>query len=106
SELRGSIEDIARHAADLTERPDVDGLDLLAYRHRSVPPDDLARAVVAAARGPVIVAGSIDGEERIRAMAKAGAWAFTIGGAVFDGRLPGAPSIAAQVDWAVETGRQ
>ncbi len=105
SELRGSIADIARHSADLTARADVDGLDLLAYRHRGVPPDDLARAVVEAARRPVIVAGSIDREERITAMAKAGAWAFTIGGAIFDGRLPGAPSVAAQVDWALQIGR-
>jgi len=102
SELQGSIEEISRHAAELTARPGVTGLDLLAYRHGGVNPAVLTRAVVESAAGPVIAAGSVDREERIRALADAGAWAFTIGGAVFEGRLPGAPSIADQVEWALE----
>jgi hypothetical protein len=102
SELRGSIEGIASHAAELTSHPAVGGLDLLAYRHLTVDPVDLTRAVVAASKGPVVVAGSIDGAERIRAVAEAGAWAFTIGGAIFDGVLPGAPDIGAQIEWTLQ----
>ena len=49
----------------------------------------------------MIVAGSLDSEARIKAVAKAGAWGFTIGQAIFAGRLPGAPSIPAQVDWVL-----
>lgn len=105
SELQGSIEEVAAHAARLTGHEGVHGVDLLAYRHRGVSPEALASAVVAAADGPVIVAGSIDSEDRIRAMAEAGAWAFTIGGAVFEGRLPGGPSLPAQVEWALAVGR-
>ena len=30
-------------------------------------------------------------------MAAAGAWGFTIGGAIFEGRLPGAPGLAGQI---------
>ena len=30
-------------------------------------------------------------------LARAGAWGFTIGGAIFEGRLPGGPDVAAQV---------
>ena len=78
SELHGSIEDIASHAAELTSQPGVGGLDLLAYRHRTVDPLELTRAVVAASQGPVVVAGSIDPAERIQGVAKAGAWAFTL----------------------------
>ena len=102
SELRGSVEDIASQAADLTAHPAVGGLDLLAYRHQTVDPIDLTRAVVAASQGPVVVAGSIDRAERIGAVAGAGAWAFTIGGAIFDGVLPGAPDIGAQIEWTLQ----
>ena len=102
SELRGSIEEISLQAADLTARPGVAGLDLLAYRHSGVDPVALTRAVVESSSGPVIAAGSVDREDRIRALADAGAWAFTIGSALFDGLLPGAPSIPAQVEWVLE----
>ncbi|GBE22959.1 hypothetical protein BMS3Bbin01_02337 [bacterium BMS3Bbin01] len=106
SELQGSVEEIAAQAKELTARPGVDGLDLLAYRHRTVDPAELTRAVVASSSGPVIAAGSVDRAERIRALRDAGAWAFTIGGAIFDGRLPGAPSLAAQIEWALEVAAQ
>ena len=33
----------------------------------------------------------------VRTLAEAGAWGFTIGGAIFEGRLPGGPDVAAQV---------
>lgn len=102
SELQGSVSDIVAHAEQLTARPGIQGLDLLAYRHRTIDPVDLTRAVVEASSGPVIVAGSIDGVERIQAMQSAGAWAFTIGAAIFEGRLPGAPSLAAQIEWVME----
>ena len=62
------------------------GADLLAYRATEAEP----LALVKAARrglgsGYLIVAGSITTPERIRAIADAGADAFTIGTAVFDG---------------------
>jgi hypothetical protein len=34
---------------------------------------------------------------QIHAIAAAGAWGFTIGGAIFEGLLPGGPDIAAQI---------
>lgn len=102
SELRGSLADIASQAAELTGHPAVGGLDLLAYRHLTVDPVDLTRAVVAVSNGPVVVAGSIDRAERIRGVGGAGAWAFTIGGAIFDGVLPGAPDLAAQIEWTLQ----
>lgn len=105
SQLEGSIQQIADHASELTARDGVYGVDLLAYRHRDVDPEELTRAVVERAGGPVIAAGSIDAEDRIRAMAKAGVWAFTIGGAIFDGKLPGGPLVAAQIDWVLATAR-
>jgi hypothetical protein len=97
STLEGRIDEIAADASALTARAGVHGLDLLAYRHRTADVPRLVRAVVEASSGPVIVAGSVAGPDQIRALAAAGAWAFTIGGAIVEGRFPGGPDIAAQV---------
>lgn len=104
SVLEGTLDEIVASARDLTSRPGVDGLDLLAYRWEGDVPE-LVRDVVAASAGPVIAAGSVDSGERIGALAAAGAWAFTIGGAIFDGRLPAGSSVREQVDCALAFAR-
>ena len=95
--LLGSVADIAQDAKDLTAMDGVFGVDLLAYRHPEEDPLEVTRQVVDASSGPVIVAGSIVTAEQIRQVAARGAWGFTIGGAIFEGRLPGAPDLAAQI---------
>lgn len=97
SQLRGSIDEIATDAAALTARPGVHGLDLLAYRYDG-DVEALTAAVNERSSGPVIAAGSVDSLERISALARIGVWGFTIGGAIFDGRFAGAPSVPAQVE--------
>jgi NAD(P)H-dependent flavin oxidoreductase YrpB (nitropropane dioxygenase family) len=97
SVLEGEVDEIAASAAALTERPGVHGLDLLAYRHATADIAALTRAVVDAAHGPVIAAGSVTSPDQIQTLARAGAWGFTIGSAIFDGLLPGAPGVATQV---------
>lgn len=99
--LEGSIEEIAAHAAELTAREGVYGLDLLAYRHATADIDQLTRAVVAASRGPVIAAGSVVDDDQIRLLGAAGVWGFTIGSAIFDGLFPGAPSVVDQVRYVL-----
>jgi DhnA family fructose-bisphosphate aldolase class Ia len=97
SVLLGEISEIAASARDMTAMDGVYGLDLLAYRHPSADVAELTRAVVRAAAGPVIAAGSVTSTDQIRVLAEAGAWGFTIGSAIFEGRLPGGPSVAGQV---------
>lgn len=97
SVLEGTIEEIADDARRLTATPGINGVDLLAYRHPSADIDALTRAVVAASEGPVIAAGSVVGFDQIELLARAGAWGFTIGSAIFEGKLPGGPDVAAQV---------
>ena len=97
SVLLGSIAEISNDARELTALDGVYGLDLLAYRSPDQDPIALTRDVVAASAGPVVVAGSIATAEQIRLVASAGAWGFTIGGAIFEGRLPGAPDLAGQI---------
>ena len=98
--LEGTVKDITESARALSARDGVDGLDLLAYRWTGDVPA-LVRSVVAASAGPVIAAGSVDSAERIQALNDAGAWAFTIGGAIFDRKLPAGPSVREQVDAAL-----
>jgi hypothetical protein len=97
SELDGELGEIAGHGRSLTALDGVHGLDLLAYRHRRLDPAALTRAVADAAAGPVIVAGSIASHAQIGDVAAAGAWGFTIGGAIFEDRLPGAPGVPGQL---------
>jgi hypothetical protein len=97
SVLEGTVPQIAADAARMTSMPGVHGVDLLAYRHPTADVAGLVQAVVAAAHGPVIAAGSVTSAEQIRTLAAAGAWGFTIGGAIFDGRLDGGPDVADQV---------
>jgi hypothetical protein len=91
--------DVGRLTADATEMTgSVDGINLLAFRHTTLSGMDVLRGVLANVSLPVIVAGSIDSVARVREVSDSGAWAFTIGGAVLDGRIePGAP-LASQIE--------
>jgi hypothetical protein len=98
--LRGSIEEIV---AD-TERAaalGVDGINLLAYRYDG-DVEALVRAVVGATDLPVICAGSVDSVDRIRALDRCGAWAFTIGTAALDGALVDGAPLSGQLQAALE----
>ncbi len=97
SVLTGSVAGIAEHAHRLSETPGVDGLDLLAYRFDGDVPS-LIGEVVSASRVPVVVAGSIDSDERIRVVRDASAWGFTIGGAVFDRAFVRDGTLADQIE--------
>lgn len=83
------------------------GVDLLAYRATEADPLDLVRAARAATTGRLVVAGSITGADRIRELAAAGADAFTIGSAAFDGSLrPRAGTLAAQLGAVLDVVRE
>ncbi|MEM7270497.1 MAG: methylglyoxal synthase [Pseudomonadota bacterium] len=87
SVLEGSIEDITESARRLVDLEHVHGLDLLAYRHAG-DVSALMTEVCAAAAKPVVMAGSIDREDRIIAAARAGAAGFTVGTAALEGAFP------------------
>ncbi len=61
------------------------GVDLLAYRATEDDPLALVRAARRGMTGTLLVAGSVQTPAQIRALAEAGADAFTIGSAAFDG---------------------
>ncbi len=97
SVLEGTIESIAESARQLTSRPGVDGLDLLAYRWQGDVPA-LIGAVASASAGPIVVAGSIVTADQIRIVTERKAWGFTIGGAVFDRVLVPGGSLRDQIE--------
>lgn len=75
------------------------GVDLLAYRATDAEPLDLVRAARrGVGDGRLIVAGSVHSPSQIHALAAAGADAFTVGSAVFDGTFsPTCGSLRSQV---------
>jgi hypothetical protein len=83
--LGGGPEEVAAHCKAFVARGCA-GVDLLAYRATDAEPLDLVRAARRALGDrTLIVAGSVDQPDRIAALADAGADAFTIGSAVFNG---------------------
>ena len=98
--LRGSIDEIVADTRRATELG-VDGINLLAYRYDG-DVEALVRAVVGATDLPVICAGSVDSAERIRALDRCGAWAFTIGTAALDGALVDGAPLSGQLEAALE----
>jgi hypothetical protein len=83
------------------------GVDLLAYRATEADP----LALVSAARrglggGTLLVAGSVARPEQVRALAAAGADAFTVGSAVFDGSFaPNVGSLRSQLRAVLDAAR-
>jgi hypothetical protein len=61
------------------------GVDLLAYRATEAAPLELVRAARRGTPGYLLVAGSVHSAAQIQALREAGADAFTIGSAAFDG---------------------
>ena len=82
--LGGDADMIERHCKDFESRGCA-GVDLLAYRATDAPPLDLVRAARRGTAGYLVVAGSVSTAAQIADLRAAGADAFTIGSAVFDG---------------------
>ena len=96
--LEGRPEDVEADCRLIAERGCA-GCDVLAYRATEADPLELVRA---ARRGLgtdkyVIVAGAVNSFERVQAVKRAGADAFTIGTAVFDGSYSSKGSILSQL---------
>jgi hypothetical protein len=98
TKLAGTADDVEAHCRAFVARGCA-GADLLAYRATEADPLALIRAAkkgLGAKR--LIVAGSIATKAQIKAIAEAGADAFTIGSAMFDGSYaPDMGSLASQL---------
>jgi len=82
------------------------GVDLLAYRATEADPLELVRAARRGMDGVLLVAGSVGRPEQVRALAAAGADAFTVGSAVFDGSFaPHVGSLRSQLRAVLDAAR-
>lgn len=81
--LNGEIENIVSEAAECIGKGAC-GVDLLSYRYTG-DPFTLSKALVENTSAPVCIAGSVDSIEKLREIKEIKPWAFTIGGAFFDG---------------------
>lgn len=103
--LGGKAEDVTEHCRRF-QAEGCAGADLLAFRATEAQPLELVKAARAGlGSGYLIVAGSITSPERIKAVAAAGADAFTIGTAVFDGSYsPNKGSLLSQLGAVIADG--
>ena len=94
SVLEGTLESMLAEARANVERGAY-GVDLLGYRYTG---DAVAlnRDFVAQLDAPVCLAGSVNSFQRLDEVKTANPWAFTIGGAFFEGKFGG--TIAEQID--------
>jgi|TARA_B100000470_G_C19655128_1_gene330585 hypothetical protein len=83
SVLDGTIDEITKSAIDLSSNKYVYGLDLLSYRFKGNV-EELIKSVVNKTKVPIVSAGSIDSEEKIKIVSALGVWAFTVGSAAFE----------------------
>src|SRR5580704_14600270 len=82
------------------------GIDLLAYRATEAEPLELVRAARRGTPGYLLVAGSVATAAQIHALRDAGADAFTIGSAAFDGSFaPTMGSLRSQLEAIVDACR-
>jgi hypothetical protein len=98
TKLAGTPEDVEAQCRAFMEQGCA-GADLLAYRAIEADPLALVRAArKGLGQGTLIVAGSVNSAAQIQALAGAGADAFTVGSAIFDGSYaPEAGSILSQL---------
>lgn len=84
-ELRGSHQSVIDDAKRLIDFG-VDGVDLVAYRYKDGDPIELAKAAIDGVGAEnLVIAGSINSRERMEIMNAVGPFAYTMGGALFDG---------------------
>lgn len=94
-----SVVDDARRMLD----EGADGVDLVAYRYLEGDAEKLGAEMVAQVGAErVIIAGSINSRERMERMQDMGAFAYTMGGALFDGAFVPGGDVRANLERVVE----
>ena len=98
SVLEGTMDEITKSAVDLSANKYVYGLDLLSYRFKGNV-EELIKSVVEGTKVPIVSAGSIDSEERIKIVSDLKVWAFTVGSAAFENKFAnGSSNIVDQLE--------
>lgn len=80
--LEGTPQEMLAQEADFAEKG-VFGTDLLGYRYVDGDPTALSSEYIKKAKKPVVLAGSIGTEERMKLVKEMDPWCFTMGRALF-----------------------
>lgn len=80
--LQGTVQEMLDQEAMFAERGCM-GTDLLGYRYADGDPAVLAAEYIAKAKNPVVLAGSIGDEKRVKDVLEMNPWTFTMGSALF-----------------------
>ena len=80
--LEGTPQEMLAQEADFAEKG-VFGTDLLGYRYVDGDPTALSSEYIKKAKKPVVLAGSIGTEERMKLVKEMDPWCFTMGSALF-----------------------
>lgn len=97
--IKGTVEEIVGEAVDLIEKG-CDGIDAAPYRYDG-DIDRYNRELLKNVKAPCIVAGSVNGFERVQEVIDYGYWGFTVGSAFFENKF-GDGSFADQITSVVE----
>ena len=104
--LDGSVEEIIDHARDILAKG-ADGVDLLAYRYKKEDADKrLSREFLSQIKGPVVLAGSISGWDRLEKVLNYKPWGFTLGTAFFNNKFGANMTFREQVTTVFEKVKQ
>ncbi len=101
SVLGGSLESMLDQEAKFAEAGCF-GTDLLGYRYAEGDPGKLSANYIKSAKLPVVLAGSIGSEERIKLVKGMNPWAFTMGSALFTGNFVKAGSFRDNLVYVVD----
>lgn len=82
SVLKGTAKAMVREAGSIA-RQGVTGIDLLSYRYADGDPFSLSQGIIGQTPSRLVLAGSIDSEDRIREVNVLSPWAFTVGGGLY-----------------------
>ena len=80
--LEGTLEEMLAQEAYFASKG-VFGTDLVGYRYVDGDPNVLSAEYIKNAKNPVILAGSIGSEDRMKLVKQMNPWAFTMGSALF-----------------------
>jgi putative N-acetylmannosamine-6-phosphate epimerase len=99
--LEGTLKEIQNDAKKV-EAKGIDGINLLAYRHKTINVEELVKKVMRRIKIPLIVAGSINTLEQVKKMDELNVWAFTIGGAIFDKKFVPKGSLEDNIEYVLD----
>jgi putative N-acetylmannosamine-6-phosphate epimerase len=98
--LEGNVNEIVNNGVEF-EKMGVHGINLLLYRYTG-DVDLLLERIVKDLKIPLIIAGSIDNFEKIDKIKRKKVWAFTVGGAILEGKFAPEKSLREQVSAILE----